>query len=62
MIDGVAGLAENSWKLSLQLLGREGIATFPDIDLLSNQMVHANPHSADNANRHCICIFFFQGA
>jgi len=36
MIHRVAGLAQDSGKLSLQLLGRERIATFPDLYLLSH--------------------------
>jgi len=61
VVNGVAGLAEYSGKLSLQLLGGEWIAAFPDIHLLSHQMVHAYPHSTDYAYRYGINILFFQG-
>jgi len=36
VIDGVAGLAEYSGKLSLKLLGRERIASFPDLYLFTH--------------------------
>jgi hypothetical protein len=61
MIHRVAGLAQDSGKLSLQLLGRERIAAFPDLYLLSHQMIHADTHSTDNANGHSVSIRFFQG-
>jgi hypothetical protein len=61
MIHRVAGLAEDSGKLSLQPLGRERIATFPDLYLLSHQMIHADTHSTDNADSHGVSILFFQG-
>jgi hypothetical protein len=60
MVDGVAGLAKYSGKLSLELLGWEGIASFPDLHLFTHQVIHANPHSTDDTNGHCISILFFQ--
>jgi len=36
VVDRVAGLAKHSGKLSLELLGWEGIASFPDFHLFTH--------------------------
>jgi hypothetical protein len=60
VIHRVAGLAQDSGQLSLQLLGWEGIAAFPDINFFPHQMIHANSHSADDADGNGISILLFQ--
>jgi len=62
MVCSIAWLAENTGQRSFHLLGWEGIAPLPNLQLLSDQVIHADPHSAEYANGHRISILLSQSA
>jgi hypothetical protein len=60
MICSIAWLAENTGQRSLHLLGGEGIASLPNLQFLSDQVIHADPHSTEYADSHRISILLSQ--